>query len=507
MQMKKALVLGLSLALPLKLAAFGAAGAAAAPYLKMPMGARGTAMGEAFSGIANDVSALYYNPAGLTALDSAQLELMHLEGFGGVRYENLGLAVPAELVGLDVWGTIGFSYTLVGIEDIPRTQIQPGTPDTFDQAYADRGFLFTSGASVVTASYAWQATKLYSIGATFKAINEKVDTASGWGLAGDIGLLSRPEIVHGLSAGMTLQNVGTSPSKDASLPISLRIGLGYQWDYPFTKDTWDDRLLVGMDIVMPIVPVDGVWHLNLGTEYQRWFDTQFAALRLGFRYPTDLGSLASLTVGGGLGTELPGATLSLDYAWVPYGELGSMQRIAITAAFGGKPRPRPKGGKGGFYLYPPPDVRGNGGDRQARITWEPQKGRLDGYNLYMSYNPSSGQWTRLNKVPITSNTQTINGLYNGYKIYFAVSTIARKADNLYQESDKSPSVMVIPQGSGQAPAAPKPVPTQVPAAKAAVPVAKPAVPAKAAPAAPVVDPGAASSPPTNSKLPPPPLPF
>src|SRR5665213_1549488 len=168
--MKKAAVLVAALAAfsPLRLRAYGAAGAVAAPYLELPMGARGTAMGEAFSGIADDVSALYYNPAGLTALTSAQLELMHLQGFGGVNYENLGLAVPAELVGLDVWGTVGFSYTLVSVDDIPRTQIEPGTVDTFDQAYADRGFLFTSGASVVTARYAWQATKLYSIGATFK---------------------------------------------------------------------------------------------------------------------------------------------------------------------------------------------------------------------------------------------------------------------------------------------------------------------------------------------------
>lgn len=76
--------------LPALASAFGAAGAASSPYLKLPMGARGTGMGEAFSGIANDVNALYYNPAGLTAMDAAQLQLMHLEGFGGVRYENLG---------------------------------------------------------------------------------------------------------------------------------------------------------------------------------------------------------------------------------------------------------------------------------------------------------------------------------------------------------------------------------------------------------------------------------
>ncbi len=129
-----------------------------------------------------------------------------------------------------------------------------------------------------------------------------------------------------------------------------------------------------------------------------------------------------------------------------------MQRIALTASFGAKPRPRPKGGPGGFYLFPPPNVQGSAGDRLARISWERPQGRLDGYNLYMSYNPASGKWTRLNKAPITSPSQTVNGLYNGYKVYFAVSTIARKADNLYQESEKSPSVMVTPQGVGAPPA-------------------------------------------------------
>lgn len=436
-----------ALLLPMQAAAFGAAGAASAPYLKLPMGARGTGMGEAFSGIANDVNALYYNPAGLTAIDAAQLQLMHLEGFGGVRYENLGLAVPAELLGVDVWGTVGISYTLVAIEDTPRTRILPGTVNTYDQAWADRGFQFTAGASVVTFSYAWQATKLYSIGGTFKAINEKIDTKEGWGMAGDLGLLSRPEVVKGLSAGLTLQNMGSSPTPGASLPIVLRLGLGYDWNAPFTKERLDDRLLLGSDIVMPIVPVDGAWRLNIGGEYQRWFDQQWAALRLGYRVPTDLGALAGLTVGGGFGTELPGANLGLDYAWIPFGELGNMHRISLNAVFGPKPRKRGKQGNDGFYLFPPANVQAVAGNKQARIAWQAQTGRLDGYNLYMTYNPAGGKWTRLNRAPIVGTSQTINGLYNGYKIYFAVTTIAKKADNLFQESEKSQPVMVVPIGA------------------------------------------------------------
>jgi hypothetical protein len=299
--------------------------------------------------------------------------------------------------------------------------------------------------------------------------------------------------------------------------ILIVLGLGYQWDYPFTKDTWDDRLLIGTDIVMPIVPVDGVWHLNLGTEYLRWFDEQYAALRLGYRYPTDLGSLASLTVGGGLGTQMPGVDLSLDYAWVPYGDLGAMHRIAITAAFGAKPRPRPRGGKGGFYLYAPPNVRASAsGNRTATIAWDAQTGRLDGYNLYINYNPANENgWKKLNtRGPLKGTAQAVPGLYEGYKVYFAVTTVALKPGetNLYQESMRSPSVAVeIPRSQGSvapaAPLAPKavaPVATPV-ATKAAAPVAPAA--AKAAPAPPVIAPPTSNGPPTNSKLPPPPLPF
>jgi hypothetical protein len=256
--------------------------------------------------------------------------------------------------------------------------------------------------------------------------------------------------VKGLSAGLTLQNIGSSPTQGASLPMVMRIGLGYDWDAPFTKERMDDKMLLGMDVVMPIVPVDGVWRLNLGTEYLRYFDTQFAALRVGYRVPSELGALAGLTVGGGFGTELPGANLGLDYAWLPFGELGSMHRISLNAVFGPKPRKRGQRSADGFYLFPPPNVQAVAGNRQARVAWQAQTGRLDGYNLYMSYNPAGGQWTRLNKGPITGTSQTVNGLYNGYKVYFAVTTIAKKADNLYQESEKSQAVMVVPQGAATA---------------------------------------------------------
>jgi hypothetical protein len=471
-----ALLAGILL-MPAMASAFGAAGAASSPYLKLPMGARGTGMGEAFTGIADDAEAMFYNPAGMTQLESAHLLLMHDESFGGIRYEHLAVAVPADKVGLDIWGSVGFSYTLVAIEDIPRTRILPGTPDTYDQAYADRGFKFTSGASDVAVSYAWQATKLYSIGATVKFLNEKVDTVDGWGMAGDIGLFSKlDDMMSGLQAGMTIQNIGTSPTH-APLPVNLRMGLGHIWKHPFSDPDDDaDKLSTDVDFIMPIVPVDGSPHLAVGTEYFRWFGHSFGAARVGYRFPTDLGALAGLTAGFGVGYQGGGNDVSLDYTFVPYGELGNAHRIALNAFFGSKPRVA--GIRKTGPLVVPYGLKGKSGDQSALLSWQPSPVKVDGYNVYMAYNPATGPWYRVKSH--NHYETTVNKLYNGYNIYFAVSAIRKKADGSWEETAKSAPVLVrpsapradTPSGTSSAkpaPAAkatPKPTPRPTPRPKA-----------------------------------------
>src|SRR3954471_11521756 len=82
--------------------ASGAAGTVAAPYLKMPMGARSEGMGEAFTGLADDTSAMFYNPGGMSQLDATNVSFMQMAGFGGVNYSYGGFITPAENLGLDV---------------------------------------------------------------------------------------------------------------------------------------------------------------------------------------------------------------------------------------------------------------------------------------------------------------------------------------------------------------------------------------------------------------------
>jgi hypothetical protein len=139
--------------------------------------------------------------------------------------------------------------------------------------------------------------------------------------------------------------------------------------------------------------------------------------------------------------------LAVDYAWVPYGDLGSMHRFSLTLEFGAKPRPRPRGGDGKSYVLPPTSLQGSAGDRQARLSWQPPTGKVDGYNLYLSYKPE-GPWYQLNKVPLTASNRTVDGLTNNYKVYFAVSSLLKKTgqSGTYIMSPKSSLIELTPAG-------------------------------------------------------------
>ncbi len=438
--------------------AFGAAaaGASAAPYLKMPMGARATGMGEAFTGIANDTEDLYYNPAGLSQVNATEAAFMQILGFGGINYSNLALAVPAENLGVNVWGTVGFNYTLISIPDILRTRAnQDGS---YDQAYADNGYTFTSGGTVVSLAYAWQATKMFSLGATAKFINEKVDTFDGWGYAGDIGLFTKPAEIPGLSAGLTIQNLGQSPDPGASLPVTLRLGAGYTLDHLFTPaDDPQDKLTNGVDIMLPIAPIDGSTQFALGTEYSHAFGSQSGALRVGYRFPEDLGAMAGLTAGMGYTLDIAGADISLNYAWVPYGVLGMSNEVELTGSFGG---PKPKARKPatppavpGATLTAPRGLLVVAGDRRAQVSWDAVPGAT-GYNIFLAYKPA-GPWYKLTARPLQATAQTVGSLYNNVPTYFSVQAVSGA-----KEGPKASWVEIVPKAGlpAQPSAGPPPMP-------------------------------------------------
>ncbi|MCK5738648.1 UPF0164 family protein, partial [bacterium] len=69
-------------------------GMSAASFLEIGVGARALGMGGAFVGIADDASALYWNPGGLPEIPRPEFIFMHSEWLADMDYDYLGLVLP-----------------------------------------------------------------------------------------------------------------------------------------------------------------------------------------------------------------------------------------------------------------------------------------------------------------------------------------------------------------------------------------------------------------------------
>ncbi len=152
-------------------------------FLTLGVGARALGMGGAQVSQVNDVTAGYWNPAGLVnSKGDIQVGLMHSEYFAGIgKYDYAALAAP-----IDSMHHIGFSFLRFGIDDIPNTielVDQDGNVDynrITNFSAADYAFLI---------SYA-SRTKITGLvyGANVKIIYRKVgDFAKAWGFGLDVG--------------------------------------------------------------------------------------------------------------------------------------------------------------------------------------------------------------------------------------------------------------------------------------------------------------------------------
>ena len=104
------------------------AGSASATFLKIGIGARATGLGESFVAVANDPSAIYWNPAGLASLQRQEISLSHLEWPAEIRFEHVSYVLPVRRLG----GSLGFQLGVLSTEIDETTEFNPfGTGRTF----------------------------------------------------------------------------------------------------------------------------------------------------------------------------------------------------------------------------------------------------------------------------------------------------------------------------------------------------------------------------------------
>ena len=311
---------------------YPSAGGTSAAFLKLGVGARAVAMGGAFAGVADDPYAIYWNPAGLAALDGEKnAGLFHNSYFQGLGQDFLFYTAPAAGIRVPYAGTFRSGFLGLGLnyfytpkdmerrsglyENDPLAPISPveGKFGAYDLAFS--------------AGYGWKLRRDVSLGGALKVIRQSIDDRSGSSLALDLGLLRELKWKgDAYTAGFSMQNLGPGIkfiSRSYALPLTFKAGLSRHFP--------GSGLLGALTIDKPI---DNYPSLALGAEYQL---TGRLALRGGYRYRlygNELGPWSGFSAGAGVAFE----KLSFDYAFTPFGDLGNSHRFSLNFRFGEPPR-------------------------------------------------------------------------------------------------------------------------------------------------------------------------
>jgi len=311
-------------------------GMTAAPFLSIEVGARGKSMGGAFVGISDDISALFWNPAGITKLPKNAFMISHTKWIADVNFNFAGVTVP-----LGNYGAIGASLTSLTMDDMKVRTVyeQDGT-----------GEYFSANDLALSLAYGMNLTDRFAIGFNVKYIQQQIYKMSASTYAVDFGTLFRTnfnDMVIGMSisnfgGSMQLSGIDTEVDYDVSpdetgnndkilanlktdpfqLPLTFRVGVAM--DVIKLKSS---RLKVAVDAV---VPNDNAQYMNLGMEY---IIADLIALRGGYKSLFLKDSEEGLTLGAGLQHTLGGFEFSLDYAYGDFGLLSYTQELMFSIYF------------------------------------------------------------------------------------------------------------------------------------------------------------------------------
>ena len=300
------------------LAANGNTGTTGAQILEIVPDARGAAMGGAFTGIADDASSIYHNPAGLGTIYHTEASFFSTKWFEGMNFQSIGFVYSLRDVRtLNVWdmGTLALSLTSFRSGNLTGRDIN-GAP-TGNFSARDEYITLSYGKAVAGNA----ETGKVMLGLNTKFVTEELKGRKTDSLAFDAGALWQTAS-RGLSFGAALQNIGSHP--DGRFPLNYKAGVSYK--------TPDGRFLLASDINRP--EYSDVW-FSAGAEH---FVANALALRAGYTSQDNQG--CGFTTGVGLVFRevdimfMYAREIEISYAFVPYGDLGDTHRLAFLVKLG-----------------------------------------------------------------------------------------------------------------------------------------------------------------------------
>lgn len=286
----------------------GSEGTGTAHFLKLGVGGRGVAMGEAQTAAVDDATALHWNPAGLGNLNQYEVVFVHNSFVQGISQDVAYYARPTSQ-----HGTLGFGLSMLKYGDIAG----------YDSSGYKTGNVRASDTLLTlgwgTSMDQWIRFRSTRLGANVKVLRKVLDQDSAVGAMVDLGMIYRAKdgFFRDLQSGIVIQNLGPGLKVDSgrsSLPAQMKFGLSY----PFLGN----NLTVGTDWVLPR---EGTSYFNGGLDYRLW---DILSLRAGYKGSQDVDT--GLSYGVRLGNE----RMRLDYAFAPFGPFGDSHRVSLGIRFG-----------------------------------------------------------------------------------------------------------------------------------------------------------------------------
>ena len=323
---------------------FTKVGLSGGQFLKIGVGARAAGMAGAYSGLANDVTSIFWNPAGLVDVKEYGVDFSHTFWFASMTHSFAAGVIP-----LSEKFRLAASFTSFSSGDIMVT--------TTDQQSGNGG-IYSVNDVAIGLTLAGQLTEQFSFGLTGRFVNNAFTDMSASGIVFDLGTRYKTGF-NGLTVAFSVHNLGTEQRYDGSdvtistnptpgvnqsavdaqlqtssfsVPLSFRAGLGINMFEGIISDAPETDMdgtkihswLVGADFeTFADVPEQ----FALGTEYTF---REFISLRAGYRFGND-----QFGVSGGVGLRYQSGTFlgRLDYSISPSETLGLVNRLSVGLNF------------------------------------------------------------------------------------------------------------------------------------------------------------------------------
>ena len=291
-------------------------GQAGAQFLDIGVSARAVGMGEAFTAIADDATAIHYNVAGLAQMDDRQVVFTHIEYLVDINYEFAALAWPSYRFG----GTFGVAIYALDAGDMLETTYE--NPVGYTDPLTGESATFSAQEHALAISYARSLTDHFSIGATWKLIDELYaeERATGW--ACDVGT-TYDTGYRGIKMSMVISNFGPEMkflNDEYPLPINFKFAASAN-----VLEGLNHRGTLGFE---GSHPSDNYEQYTAGFEYS--YDEHYS-FRIGHKFGKD--AAAGFAIGGGASFAVSNYSLAVDYGYHEYGVLEDTHLFTVGFKF------------------------------------------------------------------------------------------------------------------------------------------------------------------------------